>query len=111
MELGDGGSSLSTLGFTLQTKKLQYPPHKLKIPCKHTNKEGQELCACQEARNIYGGTVHYMHMHCKKHETVRLGCDNFPKEKINEMGEEPERLNGGTVIDIHEAKTIIMWQG
>jgi hypothetical protein len=95
---------------------LQYP-HQLKIPCKHTNKEGQELCACQEARNIYVGTVHNKHwkkhsMHWKKHETVRLGCDNFPQEKIKEMGERLERLSsGGTVIDIHETKTIIMWQG
>jgi hypothetical protein len=82
------------LGFTLQTKHLQYP-HQLKIPCKHTNKEGQELCACQEARNIFGGTVHNMHMHWKQHETVRLGCDNIPKEKIKEMGEQLERLSGG----------------
>ncbi len=77
----------------------------------NTNKEGQELCACQEARNIYGGTVHNMHMHWKKHETVRLGCDNLPKKKIKEKGEQLERLSGGTVVDIHEAKTIIMWQG
>ncbi len=78
---------MSTLGFTLQAKNLQYL-HQLKIPWKHTNKEGQELCACQEARNIYGGT-HYTTCICtgrKKHETVRLGCDNFPKKKIKEMG-------------------------
>ncbi len=36
-----------------------------------------------------------MHMHWKQHETVRLGCDNIPKEKIKEMGEQLERLSGG----------------
>lgn len=62
-------------------------------------------------RGIYGGTIQNMHMHWKKHETVRLCCDNFPKEKIKAMGEQLERLSGGIVIDIHQAKTIIMWRG
>lgn len=62
-------------------------------------------------RGIYGGTIQNLHMHWKKHETVRLCCDNFPKEKIKDMGKQLERLSGGTVIDIHQAKTIIMWRG
>lgn len=62
-------------------------------------------------RGIYGGTIQNMHMHWKKHETVRIDCDNFPKEKMKEMGETLERLSGGTVIDIHQATTIIMWRG
>ncbi|KAG0632325.1 hypothetical protein M758_1G320100 [Ceratodon purpureus] len=62
-------------------------------------------------RGIYGGTIQNMHMHWKKHETVRIDCDNFPKEKIKDMGETLERLSGGTVIDIHQATTIIMWRG
>lgn len=62
-------------------------------------------------RGIYGGTIQNMHMHWKKHETVRIDCDNFPKEKIKDMGEQLERLSGGTVIDIHQGTTIIMWRG
>lgn len=62
-------------------------------------------------RGIYGGTIQNMHMHWKKHETVRIDCDNFPKEKIKEMGETLERLSGGIVIDIHQGTTIIMWRG
>ena len=62
-------------------------------------------------RGIYGGTIQNMHMHWKKHETVRIDCNNFAKEKLQGMGEQLERLSGGTVIDIHQAKTIIMWRG
>lgn len=62
-------------------------------------------------RGIYGGTIQNMHMHWKKHETVRIDCANFDKGVIKEMGEQLERLSGGTVIDIHQAKTIIMWRG
>lgn len=62
-------------------------------------------------RGIYGGTIQNMHMHWKKHETVRMDLDNFPKEKIKDMGEQLERLSGGTVIDIHQGTTVIMWRG
>lgn len=62
-------------------------------------------------RGIYGGTIQNMHMHWKFHETVRIDCDHFPKEKIKDMGNQLERLSGGTVIDIHQGTTIIMWRG
>ncbi|XP_066368377.1 CRM-domain containing factor CFM9, mitochondrial-like [Miscanthus floridulus] len=62
-------------------------------------------------RGVFGGVVQNMHMHWKFHETVQVCCDNFPKEKIKEMGAMLTRLSGGIVINIHNTKTIIMFRG
>ncbi|XVF04180.1 hypothetical protein REPUB_Repub05bG0059800 [Reevesia pubescens] len=52
-----------------------------------------------------------MHMHWKFHETMQVCCDNFPKEKFNEMATMIARLSGGIVINIHKVKTINMFRG
>eukprot|EP01018_Ginkgo_biloba_P011472 Gb_39033 [translate_table: standard] len=62
-------------------------------------------------RGVFGGVVQNMHLHWKFHETVQVCCDNFPKEKIKEMAIMLARLSGGTVVNIHNVKTIIMYRG
>lgn len=62
-------------------------------------------------RGVFGGVVQNMHLHWKFHETVQVCCDNFPKEKIKDMAIMLARLSGGTVINIHDVKTIIMYRG
>ncbi|XP_057838643.2 CRM-domain containing factor CFM9, mitochondrial isoform X2 [Cryptomeria japonica] len=62
-------------------------------------------------RGVFGGVVQNMHLHWKFHETVQVCCDTFPKEKIREMATMLARLSGGTVINIHNVKTIIMYRG
>lgn len=62
-------------------------------------------------RGVFGGVVQNMHLHWKFHETVQVCCDNFPKEKIKGMAIMLARLSGGTVINIHDVKTIIMYRG
>ncbi|GLT65105.1 hypothetical protein SLA2020_375570 [Shorea laevis] len=60
---------------------------------------------------VFGGVVQNMHLHWKFHETVQVCCDNFPKERIKEMATMLARLSGGIVVNVHNAKTIIMFCG
>lgn len=62
-------------------------------------------------RGIYGGVIQNMHLHWKKHETVRVDCDNYKKDEVKEMAVELEKISGGKVIDIHQGTTIIMYRG
>jgi hypothetical protein len=44
VELGDGGSSLSTLGFTLQTKKIAIPALTLDTMQTHKQRRAGTMC-------------------------------------------------------------------
>ncbi|XP_074586822.1 putative CRM domain-containing protein At3g25440, chloroplastic [Curcuma longa] len=62
-------------------------------------------------RGLFGGVVLNMHMHWKKHETVKVVCKPCKPGQIHEYAEELERLSKGTVIDIKAKNTIIFYRG
>ncbi|XP_074585023.1 putative CRM domain-containing protein At3g25440, chloroplastic [Curcuma longa] len=63
-------------------------------------------------RGVFGGVVLNMHMHWKKHETVKVVCKPCRPGQIHEYAEELARLSQGTVIDIKaNNNTIILYRG
>ncbi|XP_024526220.1 uncharacterized CRM domain-containing protein At3g25440, chloroplastic-like [Selaginella moellendorffii] len=62
-------------------------------------------------RGVYGGTVENMHMHWKRHQTVRMDCHTFSMDEVKEISEELAKLSGGIVVDILPDKTIILYRG
>ncbi|KAG6496638.1 uncharacterized CRM domain-containing protein At3g25440, chloroplastic-like isoform X1 [Zingiber officinale] len=63
-------------------------------------------------RGVFGGVVLNMHMHWKKHETVKVVCKPCRPGQIHEYAKELERLSQGTVIDIKaNNNTIIFYRG
>ncbi|KHN10123.1 Putative CRM domain-containing protein, chloroplastic [Glycine soja] len=51
-----------------------------------------------------------MHLHWKKHQTLKV-VKTFSAEEVKEIAAELARLSGGIVLDIHEDNTIIMYRG
>lgn len=61
-------------------------------------------------RGIYQGVILNMHLHWKKHQTLKV-VKTFSAEEVKEIAAELARLSGGIVLDIHEDNTIIMYRG
>ncbi|CAL0317105.1 unnamed protein product [Lupinus luteus] len=62
-------------------------------------------------RGIYQGVILNMHLHWKKHQTLKVVVKTFSPEEVKEIATELARLTGGIVLDIHEEDTIIMYRG
>ncbi|XP_052730952.1 uncharacterized CRM domain-containing protein At3g25440, chloroplastic-like isoform X3 [Vigna angularis] len=62
-------------------------------------------------RGIYQGVILNMHLHWKKHQTLKVVVKTFSAEEVKDIAVELARLTGGIVLDIHEDNTIIMYRG
>ncbi|XP_034698102.1 uncharacterized CRM domain-containing protein At3g25440, chloroplastic-like [Vitis riparia] len=62
-------------------------------------------------RGVFGGVVLNMHLHWKKHETVKVICKPCKVGQVYEYAEELARLSKGIVIDIKPNNTIIFYRG
>ncbi|KAJ6832000.1 putative CRM domain-containing protein, chloroplastic isoform X1 [Iris pallida] len=62
-------------------------------------------------RGIFQGVILNMHLHWKKHQTLKVVVKTFTVEEVREIAAELARLSGGIVLDIHEENTIIMYRG
>ncbi|OVA07110.1 RNA-binding [Macleaya cordata] len=62
-------------------------------------------------RGVFGGVVLNMHLHWKKHETVKVVCKPCKPGQVHEYAEELSRLSKGIVIDIKANNTIIFYRG
>ncbi|KAJ8572532.1 hypothetical protein K7X08_009043 [Anisodus acutangulus] len=62
-------------------------------------------------RGVFGGVVLNMHLHWKKHETVKVVCRPCKPGQIHEYAAELTRLSRGIVIDIKPDNTIIFYRG
>ncbi|KAF9611726.1 hypothetical protein IFM89_034909 [Coptis chinensis] len=62
-------------------------------------------------RGIYQGVILNMHLHWKKHQTLKVEVKTFSPEEVKEIAVELARLSGGIVLDIQEDNTIIMYRG
>ncbi|XP_038989637.1 uncharacterized CRM domain-containing protein At3g25440, chloroplastic isoform X3 [Phoenix dactylifera] len=62
-------------------------------------------------RGIFQGVILNMHLHWKKHQTLKVVVKTFTPEEVREIAAELARLSGGIVLDIHEGNTIIMYRG
>lgn len=62
-------------------------------------------------RGVFGGVVLNMHLHWKKHETVKVICRPCKPGQLQEYAEELARLSKGIVIDIKHNNTIIFYRG
>nr|CAD1824498.1 unnamed protein product [Ananas comosus var. bracteatus] len=62
-------------------------------------------------RGIFQGVILNMHLHWKKHQTVKIIVKTFTPEEVREIAVELARLSGGIVLDIVEENTIIMYRG
>ncbi|XAR58792.1 hypothetical protein NMG60_11014332 [Bertholletia excelsa] len=61
-------------------------------------------------RGIYQGVILNMHLHWKKHQTLKVVVKTFSSE-VKEIAAELARLSGEIVLDIQEDNTIIMYRG
>ncbi|PKA46719.1 putative CRM domain-containing protein [Apostasia shenzhenica] len=62
-------------------------------------------------RGIFQGVILNMHLHWKKHQTLKVIVKTFTAEEVREIAAELARLSGGIVLDIDEDNTIIMYRG
>ncbi|PWA45674.1 putative CRM domain-containing protein, chloroplastic [Artemisia annua] len=62
-------------------------------------------------RGVFGGVILNMHMHWKKHETVKVFCKPCKPGQIQEYANELGRLSGGIPIQIIGDDTIIFYRG
>ncbi|KAL6964291.1 hypothetical protein U1Q18_035347 [Sarracenia purpurea var. burkii] len=62
-------------------------------------------------RGVFGGVVLNMHLHWKKHETVKVICKPCKPGQVHVFAEELARLSKGIVIDIKPNNTIIFYRG
>ncbi|XP_021274942.1 uncharacterized CRM domain-containing protein At3g25440, chloroplastic isoform X2 [Herrania umbratica] len=62
-------------------------------------------------RGIYQGVILNMHLHWKKHQTLKVVVKTFSPEEVKEIAAELARLTGGIVLNIHDDNTIIMYRG
>ncbi|KAL3517894.1 hypothetical protein ACH5RR_020483 [Cinchona calisaya] len=62
-------------------------------------------------RGIYQGVILNMHLHWKKHQTLKVVVKTFSPEEVREIAAELARLSGGIVLDIEDDDTIIMYRG
>lgn len=62
-------------------------------------------------RGVFGGVVLNMHLHWKKHETVKVVCKPCKPGQVHEIAEELARLSKGIVIDIKPDNTVLFYRG
>ncbi|KAL8483067.1 hypothetical protein ACS0TY_025931 [Phlomoides rotata] len=62
-------------------------------------------------RGIFGGVILNMHMHWKKHETVKVICKPCKPGQVQDYADEISRLSGGIPIQIIGDDTIIFYRG
>ncbi|KAL0913540.1 hypothetical protein M5K25_017005 [Dendrobium thyrsiflorum] len=62
-------------------------------------------------RGIFQGVILNMHLHWKKHQTLKVIVKTFTPEEVREIAAELARLSGGIVLEISEDNTIIMYRG
>uniref|UniRef100_A0A2P2K2A9 Uncharacterized protein MANES_17G115300 n=1 Tax=Rhizophora mucronata TaxID=61149 RepID=A0A2P2K2A9_RHIMU len=62
-------------------------------------------------RGVFGGVVLNMHLHWKKHETIKVVCKPCKPGQIHDYAEELAQLSRGIVIDIKPNNTIIFYRG
>ncbi|KAK4431194.1 putative CRM domain-containing protein, chloroplastic [Sesamum alatum] len=62
-------------------------------------------------RGIFGGVILNMHLHWKKHETVKVICKPCKPGQVQEYANEIARLSGGIPIQIIGDDTIIFYRG
>ncbi|KAG0468974.1 hypothetical protein HPP92_018302 [Vanilla planifolia] len=61
-------------------------------------------------RGVFGGVVLNMHLHWKKHETVKVICKPCRPGQVYEYAKEIARLSKGIVIDIKADNTILFYR-
>lgn len=62
-------------------------------------------------RGVFGGVILNMHLHWKKHETVKVYCKPCKPGQIKEYADEIARLSGGLPIQIIGDDTIVFYRG
>ncbi|KAK7312402.1 hypothetical protein VNO77_36228 [Canavalia gladiata] len=62
-------------------------------------------------RGLFGGVILNMHMHWKKHETVKVICKPCKPGQVHEYAKELARLSGGIPIQVIGNDTIIFYRG
>ncbi|CAI9268936.1 unnamed protein product [Lactuca saligna] len=62
-------------------------------------------------RGVFGGVILNMHMHWKKHETVKVICKPCKPGQIQDYANEIARLSGGIPIQVIGDDTIIFYRG
>lgn len=62
-------------------------------------------------RGIFGGVILNMHLHWKKHETVKVICKPCKPGQLHEYANEIARLSGGIPIHMIGDDTIIFYRG
>ncbi|KAK1314618.1 putative CRM domain-containing protein [Acorus calamus] len=62
-------------------------------------------------RGVFAGVILNMHLHWKKHETVKVICKPCKPGQVHEYAEDIARLSGGTPIQIIGNDTIIFYRG
>ncbi|XP_058115079.1 uncharacterized CRM domain-containing protein At3g25440, chloroplastic-like isoform X2 [Magnolia sinica] len=62
-------------------------------------------------RGVFGGVVLNMHLHWKRHETVKVVCKPCRPGQVHEYAEELARLSKGIAIDIKANNVIIFYRG
>ncbi|KAL5719697.1 hypothetical protein ACHQM5_012442 [Ranunculus cassubicifolius] len=62
-------------------------------------------------RGVFGGVILNMHLHWKKHETVKVICKPCKPGQVHEYAEDISRLSGGIPIQIIGNDTIIFYRG
>ncbi|KAK1413568.1 hypothetical protein QVD17_35344 [Tagetes erecta] len=62
-------------------------------------------------RGIFGGVILNMHMHWKKHETVKVICKPCKPGQVQDYANEIARLSGGIPIQVIGDDTIVFYRG
>uniref|UniRef100_A0A0D3EYV8 CRM domain-containing protein n=1 Tax=Oryza barthii TaxID=65489 RepID=A0A0D3EYV8_9ORYZ len=62
-------------------------------------------------RGVFGGVILNMHLHWKKHETVKVICKPCKPGQIQEYASEIARLSGGIPINTIGNDTIVFYRG
>ncbi|KAJ3683211.1 hypothetical protein LUZ60_013438 [Juncus effusus] len=62
-------------------------------------------------RGVFSGVILNMHLHWKKHETVRVVCRPCLPGQIDEYARELKRLSGGVPIQVVGSDTVVFYRG
>lgn len=62
-------------------------------------------------RGVFGGVILNMHLHWKKHETVKVVCKPCKPGQVHEYAKDIARLSGGIPIQVVGDDTIIFYRG
>ncbi|KAK6936838.1 RNA-binding, CRM domain [Dillenia turbinata] len=62
-------------------------------------------------RGVFGEIVLNMHLHWKKHETLKVICKPCKPRQIHEYAAELAQLSKGIIIDIKPDNTVIFYCG